>query len=142
MSFDDQCAVILPVLSEWLDLPWIRCKSVAAGVQWFYSPMAAPNWLGYFGEALVVYDCMDELANFRFAPPDIGARERFLLEKSDVVFTGGYHLFETKSRHHTNTHFYGCGVDVDHYSRARIEETAVPAEVARLPGPVLGYFGV
>ena len=117
-------------------------NELPAGVQWFYSPMAAPLWLGRFGEALVVYDCMDELANFRFAPADIGAREQFLLEKADVVFTGGYHLFETKSRHHTNTHFYGCGVDADHYSGARMAETALPAEVAQLPRPVLGYFGV
>ena len=142
MSFDEQCAAILPVLRDWLDCGGFGATRVAAGVQWFYSPMAAPLWLGRFGDALVVYDCMDELANFRFAPPDIGARERFLLEKSDVVFTGGYHLFETKSRHHSNTHFYGCGVDVDHYGRARIAETAVPDEVANLPRPVLGYFGV
>ena len=66
----------------------------------------------------------------------------FVLENSDVVFTGGYHLFETKSRHHSNTHFYGCGVDVDHYGRARIAETAVPDVVVNLPRPVLGYFGV
>ena len=142
MSFDEQCAGVLPVLSDWLHCRGFGPKRVAAGVQWFYSPMVAPLWLGRFGEALVVYDCMDELANFRFAPPDICARERFLLEKSDVVFTGGYHLFETKSRHHSNTHFYGCGVDVEHYGRARMEETVLPAEVAHLPHPVLGYFGV
>ena len=142
MSFDEQCAAILPVLRDWLGCRGFGATRVAAGVQWFYSPMAAPLWLGRFGDALVVYDCMDELANFRFAPPDIGARERFLLEKSDVVFTGGYHLFETKSQQHFNTHFYGCGVDSDHYGRARMPETALPAEVANLPGPVLGYFGV
>ena len=142
MGYDEQCAALLPVLHDWLDRHGFGPKRIAAGVQWFYSPMAAPLWLGRFGEALVVYDCMDELANFRFAPADIGAREQFLLEKADVVFTGGYHLFETKSRHHTNTHFYGCGVDADHYSGARMAETALPTEVAQLPRPVLGYFGV
>ena len=139
MGYDEQCAALLPVLRDWLDRHGFGPKRIAAGVQWFYSPMAAPLWLGRFGESLVVYDCMDELANFRFAPADIGAREQFLLEKADVVFTGGYHLFETKSRHHTNTHFYGCGVDADHYSGARMAETALPAEVAQLPRPVLGY---
>ncbi|MGZ8425640.1 MAG: glycosyltransferase [Candidatus Binatia bacterium] len=141
-SFDEQCAEILPVLSDWLHFRGFGPTRVAAGVQWFYSPMVAPLWLGRFGEALVVYDCMDELANFRFAPPDMGARERFLLEKSNVVFTGGYHLFETKSRLHSNTHFYGCGVDAGHYGRARIAETIVPEAVAHLPRPILGYFGV
>jgi glycosyltransferase involved in cell wall biosynthesis len=85
---------------------------------------------------------MDELANFRFAPPDIGARERLLLTRADVVFTGGYQLYRSKSRFHHNVHFYGCGVDVAHFRRARQELTAIPADVANLPSPVLGYFGV
>jgi glycosyltransferase involved in cell wall biosynthesis len=33
-------------------------------------------------------------------------------------------------------------VDVAHYARARDAATAVPREVATLPGPVFGYFGV
>jgi len=56
MSFDEQCAVILPVLREWLDSHRFGPKRVAAGVQWFYSPMVAPLWLSCFGEALVVYE--------------------------------------------------------------------------------------
>lgn len=111
-------------------------------VQWFYSPMTGPGYMGKFGGPGVVYDCMDELANFRFAPPDIGDRERFVMSRADVVFTGGYQLFESKSKHHDNVHFYGCGVDIEHYSKARAADTEVPAAVASLPGPVFGYFGV
>ncbi len=111
-------------------------------VQWFYSPMTGPGYMGRFGGPGVVYDCMDELANFRFAPPDIAERERFVMSKADVVFTGGYQLFESKSKHHGNVHFYGCGVDVEHYGSARAAQTRVPDAVASLPGPVFGYFGV
>jgi hypothetical protein len=113
-----------------------------APVQWFFSPMTAPVMLGRFGERGVVYDCMDELANFRFAPPDIGERERFLISRADVVFTGGFRLFEAKSRLHRNVHFFGCGVDLEHFARARDPATPLPAEIARLPRPRLGYFGV
>jgi glycosyltransferase involved in cell wall biosynthesis len=111
-------------------------------VQWFYSPMSAPVLLGQLGTRGVVYDCMDELANFRFAPTDIAARERLLLERADVVFTGGYQLFEAKSRHHPNVHFHGCGVDATHFGRARLASTEVPDSIASLPGPVFGYVGV
>ncbi len=104
--------------------------------------MTAPCFLGEFGACGVVYDCMDELANFRFAPPDIAQRERFLLSKADVVFTGGYQLFQSKSRHHENVHFFGCGVDVGHYSKARSAQTPLPPDVAHLPHPIFGYFGV
>jgi glycosyltransferase involved in cell wall biosynthesis len=111
-------------------------------IQWFYTPMSAPEMLGAFSEEAVVYDCMDELAQFRFAPTDIGRRERLLLSRADVVFTGGYRLFEAKRRHHHNVHFLGCGVDVQHFGQSRLATTAVPADIATLPTPILGYFGV
>jgi glycosyltransferase involved in cell wall biosynthesis len=111
-------------------------------VQWFYDPMAAPAFAGQMGEKLIVYDCMDELSKFRCAPPEIIEREAGLLERADVVFTGGYKLFESKRRHNPNCHFYGCGVDSRHFGKARLAETAVSASLAALPKPVLGFFGV
>ena len=111
-------------------------------VQWFYTPLPAPEMLGAFGEEGVVYDCMDELAKFRFAPADIGRRERLLLSRSDIVFAGGHRLYEAKSRFHDDVHFFGCGVDARHFAAARRASTVVPADAAALPHPVLGYFGV
>jgi glycosyltransferase involved in cell wall biosynthesis len=111
-------------------------------VQWFYSPFTAPAMLGAFNEVAVVYDCMDELSQFRFAHPDLVRRERLLLANADIVFTGGYKLYESKRRYHTNVHFFGCGVDNRHFGKARLSETPVPADIASLPQPVFGYFGV
>jgi glycosyltransferase involved in cell wall biosynthesis len=113
-----------------------------APVQWFYTPMPAPTMLGAFNESAVVYDCMDELAQFRFAPTELVQRERFLLARADVVFAGGRSLADAKSRYHDNVHFFGCGVDADHFARAHDPSTEVPAALAALPGPVLGYVGV
>ena len=110
-------------------------------VQWFYTPMPAPAMLGAFNEIGVVYDCMDELAQFRHAPRELVERERLLLGNADVVFTGGYKLFTAKSAHHPNVHFFGCGVDVAHFSAARSAATTIPAD-ARFDGPVAGYLGV
>jgi glycosyltransferase involved in cell wall biosynthesis len=111
-------------------------------VQWFYDPMTVRCFAGQMGEILTVYDCMDELSKFKEAPPEILEREAELLRQADVVFTGGRKLFESKSRFHKNCHFYGCGVDWQHFGRALAEDTAVPKEVASLKKPVLGYFGV
>ena len=111
-------------------------------IQWFYTPMPAPTMIGAFNESAVVYDCMDELAQFRFAPTDIVQRERFLLARADVVFAGGAKLAESKSRFHDNVHFFGCGVDAEHFGRARDENTPIAPELQDLPRPVLGYIGV
>ncbi len=120
----------------------ITANAFNGAVQWFYTPMPAPAMLGAFHESGVVYDCMDELAQFRFAHPDLMRRERLLMAQSDVVFTGGYKLWESKSRHHPNVHYFGCGVDSDHFARARDPRTEVPADVAHLTGPIAGYYGV
>jgi glycosyltransferase involved in cell wall biosynthesis len=111
-------------------------------VQWFYSPITAPAMLGAFNEIAVVYDCMDELAQFRYAHPDLPRRERLLLSNADVVFTGGHKLYDAKRRYHRNVHFFGCGVDVAHFSKAGSPDTVVPSDIASLPQPIFGYFGV
>ena len=111
-------------------------------VQWFYDPMAVESHLGQHGAVATVYDCMDELSQFKFAPPELIARERRLLYNADVVFAGGRKMAENKSRFNANTHFYGCGVDVAHFGLARASATKIPDDIAHLNGPILGYFGV
>jgi len=111
-------------------------------VAWFYDPMAVEAHLGQHGAIATVYDCMDELSQFKFAPPELIARERRLLLNADVVFAGGRKMAQSKSRFNTNVHFYGCGVDVAHFGKARVSSTQTPEDLAHLEGPVLGYFGV
>jgi glycosyltransferase involved in cell wall biosynthesis len=111
-------------------------------VQWFYDPMAVTAFAGQLGERAIVYDCMDELSQFRGAPREIVERERALLALADVVFTGGRKLWESKRQLNGNCHFYGCGVEVDHFNRALSPELPIPSDVAGLSKPALGYFGV
>jgi len=111
-------------------------------VHWFYDPMAAPCFVGKVDAKAIVYDCMDELSQFKFAPPELKLRERRLLEAADVVFAGGHKLWKSKSRLNANAHFYGCGVDIAHFNKALQIETQVPNDLDFVHRPVLGYFGV
>jgi glycosyltransferase involved in cell wall biosynthesis len=141
-DMDTQYAAVLALLRRALsEHPVLRQRFVSP-VQWFYSPMGAPYFLDAFDGMATVYDCMDELAQFRFAPPSLREREQLLISRADVVFTGGFQLFRSKSRYHNNVHFYGCGVDAEHFSKARLPQTEMPADVAKLPRPICGYFGV
>jgi glycosyltransferase involved in cell wall biosynthesis len=139
---DAECAIVAPLLRSALATHPRLAGRFAHAIQWFYSPMTAPAYLGQFGSSGAIYDCMDELANFRFAPSDIAERERFLMRQARLVFTGGHQLFQAKSALHRNVYFFGCGVDVEHYGRALSPLTVLPPELADLPRPVLGYFGV
>lgn len=109
---------------------------------WFYDPMAVRAYLGKLDEVAVVYDCMDQLSQFRGAPPGLVERERELLERADLVFAGGPKIHRAKLPYNANCHSYGCGVDVAHFSRARDRQMTLPPEIAALEGPVLGFFGV
>ena len=111
-------------------------------IQWFYTPMAAPAMLGAFGEIAVVYDCMDELSQFRFAPAELIDREKLLISEADVVFAGGVKLARAKSQLHANVHFFGCGVDSAHFASAMDAALAIPHDVADITGSVVGYYGV
>jgi glycosyltransferase involved in cell wall biosynthesis len=111
-------------------------------IQWFYDPMAVRAFAGRMGEILTVYDCMDELSKFRGAPSEMLQREKELIRQADVMFTGGRKLFESKSRLHPNCHFYGCGVQWEHFGKAQDTDTEVPQKMAKIKKPVLGFFGV
>jgi glycosyltransferase involved in cell wall biosynthesis len=142
MSIESQCELVLRLLTEARAAHPLLKGRFESPIQWFYSPATAPFFTDRLKCVSIVYDCMDELANFRFAQADIAQREKVLLSRANVVFTGGYRLYESKSRHNPNTHFYGCGVDVGHFGKARLDSTLCPPETAALSRPILGYFGV
>ena len=64
-------------------------------VRWYYTPMML-GFSRHLEAGCTVYDCMDELANFRFAPPELLPREAQLIEAADLVFPGGYRLYQAK----------------------------------------------
>jgi Glycosyl transferases group 1 len=115
-------------------------QSIKQFVLWMYTPMPLPYLEGLKPQA-VVYDCMDELANFRFAPPSLRAREQQLFQKADVVFTGGMSLYEAKCNQHGNVHCFPSSVEVAHFSKAR-RLLPEPRDMQNLRHPRVGFYGV
>ncbi|MXV21030.1 glycosyltransferase [Deinococcus xianganensis] len=107
---------------------------------WVYTPLELPV-ADLLQPRRIVYDCMDELANFHGASPLLRQREDELFRRADVVFTGGHRLYEHKSRRHPNVHAFPSSVDAAHFRQARAAP-ADPADQRHLPRPRLGYAGV
>jgi glycosyltransferase involved in cell wall biosynthesis len=144
--------------SRWSDGAWIdteRRRVLQAALRnelrrryerpllWFNDPMAAVAFAGHLHERGIVYDCMDELSQFRGAPAELATREEMLVQQADVVFCGGQKMRRKRLPLNRNTHFFGTGVDVVHFGRAQSAELPLAPEIAALGGaPVLGYFGV
>jgi len=115
-------------------------NSINEYVFWYYTPMALEKSRD-FTPALTVYDCMDELANFKFAPPTLRALEQELFKRADLVFTGGQTLYEAKSQQHDDAHAFPSSIDKVHFGQAR---TALPepADQEAIAHPRIGFFGV
>ena len=109
-------------------------------VLWFYTPMML-GFAGHLRAETVVYDCMDELSAFAFADTLLVEREAALLRRADVVFTGGYSLYEAKKDRHASVHPFPSAVDTRHFAVAR-DGVAEPADQAGIAGPKLGFYGV
>jgi UDP-galactopyranose mutase len=109
-------------------------------LRWYYTPMML-SFSRHLDAVCTVYDCMDELANFKFAPPELTILERELMGLADVVFTGGYSLWEAKRDRHPNIHPFPSSVDRPHFAKARVLREE-PADMAELPKPRFGFYGV
>lgn len=109
-------------------------------IAWYYTPMA----LGFTSEikpVVTVFDCMDELSAFAGAPPELRAKEQELMRRAQVMFTGGYSLYEAKRDKHHNVHAFPSSIERKHFAQARTV-TADPEDQANIPHPRLGFYGV
>ncbi len=109
-------------------------------IAWYYTPMML-EFSRDLDASAVIYDCMDELSKFRFAPEKLLDLEQELIDKADLVFTGGSSLFEAKKDRHPSVHLFPSSVDRTHFAKARGGQFD-PADQEDLPHPRLGYYGV
>ncbi len=108
---------------------------------WFYSPsfVYMSSLIPY---SMVIYDCMDELSQFKGAPPELLNDERQLLTVADLVFTGGRSLYESKRKRHPEVYCFPSSVERKHFAKALKKSTKLPADIAKITGPVVGFYGV
>jgi len=135
LSPDQTCLAQRTLLADW----W-RQRRFDRPLLWYYTPMAMA-FTRHLAAGVVVYDCMDELSMFKGAPPALPGLERELLERADLVFTGGVSLYEAKRHQHPAVHAFPSSVDKAHFLKARSPIPA-PVDQAGIGTPRVGFFGV
>lgn len=109
---------------------------------WYYTPMAL-RFTAHLKAAVRIYDCMDELTAFKFAPPELKDLERILFHRADLMFVGGESLYRAKSSRHADCHLFPSSVDAAHFRRARtVDPASEPVDQRDVPHPRVGFFGV
>jgi len=109
-------------------------------VAWYYTPMML-SFSRDIDPDLTVFDAMDELSKFKFAPAHLLELEQELIDRADIVFTGGSSLYEAKKDRHANVHCFPSSVDRAHFMKARVRQFE-PADQEDLRRPRLGFYGV
>jgi glycosyltransferase involved in cell wall biosynthesis len=108
---------------------------------WTFLPSTA-DYIGTLGERRTVYYCVDEWSTFPgLAPAATREAERRLLERVDVTFATSAALVAAKRVICRATFPAPHGVDHAKFARALSPATEVPADLAALPRPRLGFFG-
>ncbi len=141
-EINPQLHILRPQINHLDELgPYLKkhLKTRSYFMGWFYSA-AFVTVLDSLDFETVVYDCMDELSLFKGASPTLIAQEERLLSAADVVYTGGKSLYESKKQKHHNVFCFPSSVDVKHFASPKT--TARPADIADLPGKIVGYYGV
>ncbi len=115
-------------------------EEVSEYILWYYTPMAL-EFSRHLQPALTVYDCMDELSLFKGAPKKLKDLEQELIQRADLIFTGGQTLYEGKKNGHDNVYLFPSSIDARHFEQARRKQ-ADPSDQQSIPHPRLGFFGV
>ncbi|WP_026260943.1 glycosyltransferase family 1 protein [Spirosoma luteum] len=123
----------------------IEQQAITDFITWYYTPMALP-FTDHLKPRLVLYDCMDELSAFLGASSQLIEQEQRLLKKADVVFTGGYSLYEAKKERHSTVYAFPSCIDYNHFchpsASASQADSNDPADQVAIAHPRIGYSGV
>ena len=123
---------------------YLARRGIRDAVLWVYHPGYGAA-VAEIPHTLVVYDCVDEYTEFPTYKPDpawLVEREAALCRAADVVTTTSAGLYVKKHPlNPAHTHLVHNVGDFEHFSRARADETTVPADLAALPRPVVGFVG-
>lgn len=111
-------------------------------ISWSFLPASAPV-SGTLGEGTVVYHCVDEFSAFGDTNGrHIAELEAQLLAKADMVFTSAERLYENKVKANPRCALVRHGVDFNHFVKACDPSTRIPDDIAQLPRPIIGFFGL
>lgn len=119
----------------------MRNLGFARPINMVFNP-AAGMIAGRLGESGVIYYCVDEYTAFTGVSDGLRSIEEDLFRRADLVIVSAEKLLDDKKRFNKNTHIIRHGTDWDHFRTALDEATEIPAEIANLPRPVIGFHGL
>jgi|GEM_PF-1390739 glycosyltransferase involved in cell wall biosynthesis len=105
----------------------------------YFSAASHIDIVQQYNPSLLVFDSVDEPSD------EFEAWKPYYLRAvslSDVVLCTSDRLFETARSINPHSYLVPNGCDYNHFSQAAGKTLSVPADIASIPGPIIGYVGV
>jgi len=106
---------------------------------------ARPETLGRLGEKLSVYHCNDDYSSgveYMGTSRDwMLKRENETLSKVDLVIVTSQILLDKKNAAHNEVFFVPTGCDAAHFEKAASNSGNLPADIANIDRPLIGFMG-
>ncbi len=120
---------------------WSMVLGLKPTLLWTYNPMTV-RFVKLASYPHTVYHCVDEIKAQPGMPvQEIERAEGELMSQVGLCFVTAEHLLETRRQQNPNTYYFPNVAEFDHFAAARSEDLAVPADLAALPGPRIGFVG-
>lgn len=133
-------------LNAWLYKVTLRRELKRLGMSqqpllWVYGPHVAP-WIRGVPRSGLVYHCVDKWSAFQdYDAAHMTACEAEICRAADLVLASAEDLAERCRQYRNDVHYVPHGVEHEHFAQA-LQPGALPDDMATLPEPRVGFFGL
>ncbi len=126
---------------------YVRKRMVENGFEspilWAYSPTSC-DILEHIPHDSAVYDCVDRHSGYKgmLNPDVVDKMEEDLAKQCDGVFCTADGLYDTLKEYNERTHMIPNGVNYELFSQAQNPDLTVPADLADIETPIVGFVGM
>lgn len=118
-----------------------RLRMGPSPLLWVYGPHVAP-WIRGLPRSGLVYHCVDRWSAFQeYDAEHMSACEAEICREADLVLASAEDLAERCCRYRADVHYVPHGVEHAHFAAA-LEPGKLPPDLASIPEPRVGFFGL
>jgi uncharacterized SAM-binding protein YcdF (DUF218 family)/glycosyltransferase involved in cell wall biosynthesis len=121
---------------------WMDATGFFQPIAWTFLPTPlVRDLLAAIKPRLTIYYCIDDFASSSTGAKRIVASEERLFREADLVFVTSERLRQRAARFSDRVHLFPFGVSLERFDAVRLGADQVPADLAALKRPVVGYVG-
>jgi uncharacterized SAM-binding protein YcdF (DUF218 family)/glycosyltransferase involved in cell wall biosynthesis len=121
---------------------WMRAAGFGRPIVWTFLPTPlVRDLIRDIDPAVSIYYCIDDFVSSSHAARRIATSEAQLCRQVDLIFVTSEKLREKAERFSNNVTLFPFGVSYGKFEAVRSGPPQIPADLAALPRPVVGYVG-